>query len=75
MDVIRQGRLAVAPGDRVRQVGMYGLKEIPYPVVVQQVDDDGVVVGVDMESPPRTNIDGSVRRYPSRIFVKIIGVH
>lgn len=70
-DMIREGNV-VAPGDRVRQVGMYGLAEIPYPVVVQMVDEHGIIVGKDFNSPPRTNIDGSVRHYPAHIFQKLI---
>jgi len=69
-DVVREGNV-VAPGDRVRQVGMYGLMEIQYPVVVQKVDENGIIVGMDLEGPPRTNIDGTVRHYPVRIFQKI----
>ncbi len=69
-DAFRQGTV-VAPGDRVRQVGLYGLMEIQYPVVVQKVDENGVVVGNDLEGPPRTNFDGTVRHYPAHIFAKI----
>ena len=62
----------VSAGDKVRQVGMFGLAEIPYPVFVQEITSKGtVIVGKELTGPPRTNLDGSVREYPPNVFVKL----
>ena len=59
------------PGDRVQQIGLYGLAPLNGERYVVEAHGGEVVLSQAPDGPPITDLHGAPRHYPEHIFRKV----